>query len=172
MITDLSEATDTRWPRYRLDALRAGMRGMRAFPVTVLGAPMGALVVHTDDPWGVARPSDLGQTLANLAALALSIAPRAAMRRTIADDLIESLLEGTTTVAAAIGILAQTLGGTIDEARLRLLRLARAHGVTVTAHASAIVIAHDLDPAADLTASGLLTPSEPRPPTRIHPTTS
>jgi hypothetical protein len=173
MIADLSEDTETRWPRYRRDALRAGMRGMRAFPVTVLGTPMGALVVHTDDPWGVARPNDLGQILANLTALALSIAPHAATRRTITDDLIESLMEGSTTIAAAIGILAQTLGGTVDEARLRLHRLARAHGVTVTAHAAAILTAHDRSPTADLTASGLLSaPPELSPPTRISPPTS
>ena len=170
MIADLSEATETRWPRYRRDALRAGMRGVRAFPVTVLGVPMGALVVHTDDPWGVQRPNDLGQILANLTALALSIAPSAGTRRTTTDELIESLMEGTTTIAAAIGIVAQTLGGTVDNARIRLNRLARAHGVTVSAHAAAILAAHDDDPSADLASSELLTgPTEPGPPTRIGP---
>ncbi|MDF2824882.1 MAG: hypothetical protein K0R68_2290, partial [Mycobacterium sp.] len=36
MIADLDDADDTRWPGYRRDARRAGIRGMRAFPVTVL----------------------------------------------------------------------------------------------------------------------------------------
>src|SRR3954470_17813675 len=44
MIPDLADTEDTRWPDYRRDALRAGMRGMRAFPLTVLGLPVGGLV--------------------------------------------------------------------------------------------------------------------------------
>jgi hypothetical protein len=167
MIADLSDAHDTRWPRYRHDALRAGMRAMRAFPVRVLGASLGALVVHTDDPWGVGRPNDLGQTLANLTAIALSVGPHAAARRTTTGDTIESLLQSTIAIAAAIGILAQTFGSTAEEARLRLHRLARAHAVTVSSHAEAIVTAHDNDPAA-LTASGLLiAPPDLLPPPRI-----
>ncbi len=169
MIADLAEVHDTRWPGYRHDALRAGMRGMRAFPVTTLGTSMGALVVHTDDPWGVVRPNDLGQTLANLTALALSIAPHAATRRITTEDLIESLLQGTSTIASAIGIVAEHLGGTAEQARLTLHRLARAHGVTVSSHAAAIVAAHDSDPTTELTATGLLIPPPAlRPPTRIN----
>ncbi|MCV7048395.1 GAF domain-containing protein [Mycobacterium frederiksbergense] len=170
MIPDLSQSRDTRWPDYRQEALRAGMRGMRAFPVTALGARMGALVVHTDDPWGSARPNDLGQTLANLAALALSIAPQPDIRRGTTEDLIASVLQGSATIASAIGILAETLGATIDEGRLTLNRLARAHGVTVGAHAAAIVAAYDGDPGADLAAHDLLTtPPQLRPPTSIAP---
>lgn len=170
MIPDLFEAHDTRWPDYRQEALRAGMRGMRAFPVTALGARMGALVVHTDDPWGVVRPNDLGQTLANLAALALSIAPQPDIRRSTTEDLIASVLEGSATIATATGIIAETLGGTIDQARLTLSRLARAHGVTVTTHAAAVLAAYDRDPVADLAAHELLsTPPQLRPPTTISP---
>lgn len=170
MIPDLSQSRETRWPEYRQEALRAGMRGMRAFPVTALGARMGALVVHTDEPWGTARPHDLGQTLANLAALALSIAPQPDIRRGTTEDLISSVLQGSATIASAIGIVAETFGGTIDEARLTLNRLARAHGVTVSAHAAAIVSAYDRDPRADLAAHDLLTtPPQLRPPTSITP---
>ena len=47
-------------------------------------------------------------------------------------------------------------------------RLARAHGVTVSAHAAAIVAAYDRDPTADLTAQELMaTPPQLRPPTSI-----
>jgi hypothetical protein len=169
MIPDLSGTHGTRWPEYRDEALRAGMRGMRAFPVTALGARMGALVVHTDEPWGIDRPNDLGQTLANLAALALTIAPHPGIRRSTTEDLIASLLQGSTTIAATIGIIAETLGGTTEQARLTLNRLARAHGVTVSAHAAAILAAYDRDPSADLTANELLSvPPELRP-TPIKP---
>jgi hypothetical protein len=168
MIPDLAQSRETRWPAYRQEALRAGMRGMRAFPVTALGTRMGALVVHTDEPWGTARPNDLGQTLANLTALALSIAPQPAIRRSTTEDLIASVLQGSATIATATGIIAETLGGTVDQARLTLHRLARAHGVTVSAHAAAVLAAYDRDPTADLAAHDLLsTPPQLRPPTSI-----
>lgn len=168
MIPDLSQPRDTRWPEYRREALRAGVYGMRAFPVTALGARMGALVVHTDEPWGSARPNDLGQTLANLTALALSIAPHPDIRRSTTEDLVASVLQGSATIATAIGLIAEALGGSIDQARLTLNRLARAHGVTVSAHAAAVVAAYDRDPAADLAAHELLsTPPQLRPPTSI-----
>lgn len=170
MIADLAESHDTRWPDYRREALRAGLRGMRAFPVTAMGARMGSLVVHTDEPWGTARPNDLGQTLANLTALALSIAPRTDVRRTTSEDLIASVLQGSATIASATGIVAETLGSTIEQARLTLNRLARAHGVTVSAHAADIVAAYDRDPSADLAAHALLTtPPQLLPPTAIKP---
>lgn len=146
MVADLTDAEDTRWPVYRRAALRAGMRGMRAFPVKVLGVPMGALVIHTEDPWGTARPNDLGQILANLTAVALSIAPGAEQRRTDTDDTIEALLQGSAQIATAIGILAEVGGGTPAQARQRLHRLARAHGVTVIGHAVAIVSDYNNDP--------------------------
>lgn len=169
MVADLAEPHDTRWPEYRREALQAGMRAMRAFPVTALGTRMGALVVHTDEPWGVARPNDLGQTLANLTALALSIAPHAASRRRATEDLIGSLLEGTTTIAGATGVLAESLGLTIEQARLTLRRLARAHGVTVTAHAAAILAAYDRDPGAGIATHELLSVPQLGPPTPIRP---
>jgi hypothetical protein len=170
MIPDLSQSRDTRWPDYRREALRAGIRGMRAFPVTALGAPMGALVVHTDEPWGTARPNDLGQTLANLTALALSIAPHPNTRRSTTEDLVASVLRGTATIATATGLIAETLGGSIDDARLTLNRLARAHGVTVSAHAAAVVAVYDRDPGADLAVHELLsTPPQLRSPTSIKP---
>jgi GAF domain-containing protein len=169
MIPNLSESHDTRWPKYRDEALRAGVRGVRSFPVTALGARMGALVVHTDEPWGVARPNDLGQTLANLTALALSMAPQPGVRRNTTEDLIETLLDGSSTIAAVIGILAETLGSTVEQARLTLHRLARAHGVTVSKHAAAIRAAYDRDPAGNLTTHELLTtPQQLRPPTSIQ----
>ena len=170
MIDDLVESHETRWPDYRREALRAGMRGMRAFPVTAMGARMGSLVVHTDEPWGTARPNDLGQTLANLTALALSIAPRTDVRRSTSEDLIASVLQGSATIASATGIVAETFGSTIEQARLTLNRVARAHGVTVSSHAAAIVAAYDRDPSADLAAHALLTtPPQLLPPTAITP---
>jgi GAF domain-containing protein len=164
MIDDLTDAEHTRWPGYRHAALRAGMRGVRAFPVMALGASLGALVVHTDDPWGARRPNELGQTLANLTAIALTTAPHAQDRRTHTGDTVETLLQGTVTIATATGIIAEVSAITPVQARLQLHRLARAHGVTVTTHAEAIVNAHNSNPRA-LVETGVLT----RPPGLLPP---
>ncbi|MDV3123566.1 hypothetical protein M1247_01445 [Mycobacterium sp. 21AC1] len=167
MIADLTDAHDTRWPDYRRAALEAGMRGMRAFPVTVLGAPLGALVIHTDNPWGTARSNDLGQILANLTAIALSIRPRAGQRRTDTSDTIAALLQGTVQIATATGLIAELTESSVADARHRLHRLARAHGVTVTVHAAAVLAAYDEDPRRIRHSRLLSPPAVLRPPPHI-----
>jgi GAF domain-containing protein len=163
MIPDLADTEDTRWPDYRRDALRAGMRGMRAFPLTVLGLPVGALVVHTGEPWGVQRPSELGQILANLAAIAISIAPHSHQRRSDTGDTVESLLQGTILIATATGIIAELNQTDPSYARLQLHRLARAYQVTVSDHAERIVTAYNDDPER-FASSALLAPPTVLPP--------
>ena len=165
MIADLADGADRPWPAYRRAAREAGMRGMRAFPVVAMGVSLGALVVHTDDPWGNERPNDFGQILANLTAIAVSTAPQVDRRRSDARDAIDTLLRGTVAIATASGIIAEQLGLEPGHARLALHRLARAHRNTVTAHAEAIVAAFDSDPSG-IGDSGLLAaPAElPDPP--------
>lgn len=167
MISDIAEADDSRWPDYRRAALRAGMRGMRGFPVTILGSPAGALVVHTEDPWGLARPNDFGQVMANLAAIAISIAPQVRQRRGNTGNTIDALLKGTVAIATATGIIAQVFGIAPQEARLRLHRLARAHGRTLTVHAEHIVAAHDRAPQQISRSNLLAQPAEAAPPPHI-----
>ncbi|MCW2689363.1 MAG: hypothetical protein JWR37_4253 [Mycobacterium sp.] len=147
LIDDLADAHDTRWPRYRQDATAAGMRGVRAFPITAVGVPLGAVVVHTDKPWGQSRPNDIGQTLANLTAIALSAGP-AEDRRAGTADAMNTALQGTLLITTAIGVIAEHLRLDAGAARLTLRRLARAHRVTVTAHARAVIDAHNADPQA------------------------
>ncbi|CAA0128322.1 Uncharacterised protein [Mycolicibacterium vanbaalenii] len=146
MVADLADASDTRWPSYRRDALRAGMRGVRAFPLILLGSSVGTLVIHTGDPWGTQRPNAVGQTLANLAAIAISIAPHLSQRRSDTQDTIESALQGTVTIATATGIIAEVSDLDAAEARLQLHRLARAHQATAGAYAERIVTAYNSDP--------------------------
>lgn len=167
MIDDLADAQDTRWPQYRLDALQAGIRGMRSFPLKVLGSSVGALVVHTDEPWGVQRPNELGQTLANLAAIAISIAPQLHQRRAEVGETIETLLHGTVVIATATGIIAELTGGDAPRARLLLHRLARAHQNTVTTHADRLVTAYNVDPAGIAQSELLAVPGELPPPPHI-----
>jgi hypothetical protein len=115
----------------------------------------------------VRRPNEFGQVLANLIAIAISMAPHAGQRRADTSDTIGSLLHGTVTIATATGILAELSGAEPASARLHLHRLARAHNNTVTAHAEAIVAAHNHAPDR-LRSSGLLSaPGELPPPPHI-----
>ncbi|MGB2920085.1 MAG: hypothetical protein WBC15_07815, partial [Mycobacterium sp.] len=115
------------------------------------------------DPWGAHRPNSVGQTLANLAAVAISIAPHLSQRRGDTHDTIESVLQGTVVIATATGIVAEVSGVEVAEARLQLHRLARAHQATVGTHADRIVAAFNSDPH-DFAASGLLAPPDALPP--------
>ena len=142
MITDLTDAEDTRWPGYRLSAVDAGMRGMRAFPVTALGVPLGSVIVHTDEPWGLSRPNDFGQILANLTSIALS-SGGGDTRYTHTSEAVQEVLEGVIALSSATGILAEVRGLEVSDARPELMRLARAHGVTITDHARSIINAQN-----------------------------
>ncbi|ORB63625.1 GAF domain-containing protein [Mycolicibacterium tusciae] len=168
MIADLADAADTRWPSYRRDALQAGMRAMRSFPVIVLGASVGALVVHTPDPWGSQRSNELGVILANLIAVAISMGNDSGRRHADTSETIQTLLRGTVAIATATGVIAEKLSLEPARARLHLHRLARAHQNTVTNHAELIIAAHD-DQADDARLSGLLAaPTLPPAPPRIN----
>lgn len=162
MVADLDDAGETRWPEYCQAARQAGIRGVRAFPVSVLGVPLGALVVHTGDPWGTRRPNEFGHTLANLAAIAISIGSQTD-RSSDTRVTIDALLQGIFAIATATGILAELSGTQASQARLQLHRLARAHGTTATAHAEALVAAHNQDPR-HLEQTGLLAAPSPLPP--------
>lgn len=157
MITDMdSDRDDARWNRYRARAAADGVRSVRAFPIVSLGAPLGSLVVHTDDPWGTERPNEFGQILADLIALALT-SGLVQGRRSTAADSVGTVLRGATTIALATGILAEHFGDGVVDARLRLARLARSHGNTATARAERIVAAQNRVPSA-LAETGVLDP--------------
>lgn len=150
MVGDLASSEGTRWPEYRHRALAAGLRGARAFPVTGISAGIGSIIIHTEGPWHLEQPNQAGQVFADLTALAMAGGAGSDRSATI-DDAIDAVLEGTTVIATAVGMLAQARGLEVDQARWTLTRLARAHGVTPTAHARAIIAAqrrHPRDPAA------------------------
>lgn len=157
LVTDLATIEDTRWPGYRQRALSTGLRGVRAYPVKALSVPVGSLVIHTQQPWdGSGQPSEFGQILANLVAIALSTGA-SAVRQSGVSKSVDTVLEGTSVVSTAIGIIAEYRGIGIVEARHHLTRLARAHGVTVTAHARSVVAAQNSSPT-DPGATGVFTP--------------
>ncbi|UGT61001.1 hypothetical protein [Nocardia asteroides] len=175
MIGDLDEGgaephadgSATRWADYRARARSAGLRSVRAFPITALTLPLGSVVVHADEPWGTLRPNDFGQILADLTAIALSTG-RQDGRLVAVADTIDDVLAGTAVIATATGIIAEHFGLEVESARARLLRLARAHGRTPTAQAEALVAAHIRAPANPAANPALRPPPDLPPPTSIH----
>ncbi|MEV0252402.1 GAF domain-containing protein [Nocardia sp. NPDC050712] len=166
MIGDIVAEQNPRWGPYRQQAMAAGLRGVRAFPVTAFDIPLGSLVVHTEDPWGTMRPNDFGQILADLVALALS-AGRTESRRVSTAETVEAVLRGTTVLSFAVGVLAEYFQLGIEPARERLIRLARAHGRTTIAHAREIVAAQRASPADPAVSGALHEPPELAPPRHI-----
>ncbi|UGT63831.1 hypothetical protein [Nocardia asteroides] len=155
-----------RWGAYRERARTAGLRSVRAFPITALTLPLGSVVVHAADPWGNERPNDFGQILADLTAIALSTG-RHEGRLVAVTDTIDTVLAGTAVLGTATGIIAESFDLDLDVARARLLRLARAHDRTPTAHAEAIVAAHIRAPADPAANPALRLPPGLTPPRRI-----
>lgn len=118
-----------RWYTVRELLASVGVRGVRVFPVRVHGAPFGALVAYSAEPWGQQRPSGTGQTLADLAALVLSQGP-AEVRQEMAVEQIVSLLESQVATNQAYGMLAEAGGMTIDAAASVLAGYAHFYRVT------------------------------------------
>ncbi|MGW0251185.1 GAF domain-containing protein [Nocardia goodfellowii] len=166
MIGDIAAEENPRWTRYRQRALAAGLHGVRAFPVQAFDTPLGSLVVHTEEPWGHLRPNDFGQILADLAAVALS-SGSVESRRAGASETIAAVLGGTTVVSIAVGILAEYFESDIEQARERLLRLARAHGRTPIVHAREIIAAQRNSPRDPATSGALHEPPDLAPPRHI-----
>lgn len=163
LIEDLSSTGDTRWPQYRRRALDAGLRGVRAFPVLGVSEGIGSIVIHTEEPWTADSPNQAGQVFADLTALALS-SGGGGDRVDAVEASIDAVLEGTTIIATAAGMLAQARGLDIAAARLMLTRLARAHGRTPTAHARAILAAQRRHPRNPGVAGVFDPPELPAPP--------
>ncbi|WP_280305747.1 GAF domain-containing protein [Nocardia neocaledoniensis] len=167
MIADLDDpAAGDRWPEYRARARESGLRSVRAFPVKAMGVPLGAVIVHADEPWGTQRPNDFGQILADLTAIALSTSQGGA-RRVTTTDTVDTVLDGTAVIATAVGVLAEYFDRDVEAARLRLHRLARAHQRTPTAQATAVVRAQQLSPADPGAEPALHLPPDLAPPTSI-----
>lgn len=146
LVADLVEADDTRWPEYRRRALEAGLRGVRAYPILGGPAPLGSVVIHTAQPWRPNQPNQAGQVFADLTALALAAGMGDGHSSVRLDEAVDAVLEGTTAVATAVGIIAEARGLDISVARLLLTRLARARGITPTDHARAILEAQRENP--------------------------
>ncbi len=143
--TGADTTADTRWRTFAAAANAAGVGAVRAFPITSLGVGLGSLAVHAAEPWDTDRPDDVGSTLADLAALALTIGNDDDRRRRPA-AAIRDVRAAAVRLAAATGSLAELVGEDVDVARVRLRRLARARGMSDTVYAGALVELVDRTP--------------------------
>lgn len=118
-----------RWYEARELLASVGVSGVRVFPVRVHGVPVGALVAYSAQRWGLHRSSGVGQTLADLAGLALSQGP-AEFRESMAVDQIVNLIEAQVATNQAYGMLAEAGGTSIEAAAAVLAGYAHAYRVT------------------------------------------
>ncbi|MBY6368126.1 GAF domain-containing protein [Rhodococcoides corynebacterioides] len=138
VLADTGSTVQGRWRTFAETARAAGVGAVRAYPITSLGVGLGSLAVHAAQPWDTDRPDDVGATLADLAALALTIGTDDDRRRRPA-AAIREVLSTAARLAAATGVVAEVFGDDVGDARARLRTLARARGLSDAAYAGALV---------------------------------
>ncbi|MFI9536201.1 hypothetical protein ACIG56_23485 [Nocardia fusca] len=168
MIDDLDRAedADARWPVYRAHRPGIGTAFGTGISRDLAGGAARCGRGSCRRTMGQRPPNDFGQILADLTAVALSTG-KVDGRAAATADTVQAVLYGTTMIATAAGIVAEYFDLDIETARKRLIRLARAHGVTPTAQAAAIVRGQETSPADPGATAALHPPRDLTPPPHI-----
>ena len=136
--SDRQDDIRARWPQVGAAIIKAGHRGVWAYPVRWRGRTLGALnTFHGGENPAVADAGLLGQTLADIAAVVI----------VQTDDLsaeqittrVQQALQARTVIEQAKGVLAYTRGLDMAAAYDLLRRLAAADDATITGTAAGIV---------------------------------
>jgi hypothetical protein len=138
MIEDFKIASP-RWAPFADAAALSGLGGCRVFPLRLAGQPLGALAVFTADPWN-SRPrgSAYGQSMADLAAIALSMSgiDDRAEAATIAT---QHILSSRAAIEQAAGMIAEFDNSSIAAAMRVLATQAKARGSTIAQYAEQVI---------------------------------
>lgn len=123
-VADLANEVD-RWPAFAPVAMQAGLRAVHAVPMRLRDQVLGALNLFRDEPAMLQR-SDLAiaQALADIATIAL-IQSRTIHESHLIADQLDHALQSRLAIEQAKGIVAQSVGISVDEAFARLRRFAR-----------------------------------------------
>jgi GAF domain-containing protein len=132
-------ADEHRWPRFVPVALATGFRAAHAFPLRLRGQVLGALNLFSADPTTLNHPdSATAQALADVATIAVLQSRELHDSRVVADQLYEAL-QSRIAIEQAKGIIAESLGCTMNEAFSTLRHYARSGGLHLSAVAQDIV---------------------------------
>lgn len=122
-------AADPRWPIVANLATAANVFSGRSYPVRLGNSVIGALTLYSTQPWGTARPSHLGQTMADLAAVAIGLEPVKARQESVASRVRE-LVTDRVAISQATGMLTQFFDIDVRRAHRRLVQLAATEKVS------------------------------------------
>lgn len=124
LVPDIA-AEAARWPRFAPVAAAAGFRGVHALPLRLRTQALGALNLFREGPGDLARDDvAAGQTLADVATIALLQHRAAREAQTVADQL-RAALDSRIAIEQAKGVAAERLGIGMAEAFDRLRAHAR-----------------------------------------------
>lgn len=138
MIDDF-EIASPRWAAFAKVAANSGIGACRVFPLLLADRPLGALAVFTADPWNsYPRGSAYGQSMADLAAIALSISG-VDDRAEAATIAAQRILFSRTTIEQAAGMIAEFDQVSVAVAMSVLTVEAKAQGSTLADYAQQVV---------------------------------
>ncbi|MHA6623150.1 ANTAR domain-containing protein [Pseudonocardia sp. DLS-67] len=126
-IADLTQVAD-RWPRFAAAVAQAGaFASVHAIPLRLRGQSIGALNLfhHTPGPLPEADLA-LGQALADVATIGI-LQERAIRRGEVLNEQLQSALNSRIIIEQAKGVIAQSLGLSMDAAFDRLRRYSRSN---------------------------------------------
>jgi transcriptional regulator with GAF, ATPase, and Fis domain len=133
------EAETGRWAGLSREAVALGFRSVHSVPLRLRNSSIGALAMFTS------RTDDLdpttltaAQTLADVATIAI-LHERAVRESTIVVEQLQTALKSRVVIEQAKGVVAQTLGVSIDAAFDVIRRYARNHRIGLSATAEQIV---------------------------------
>lgn len=115
-------AGETRWPVFCSVAARKGIRSSLSLPLSVRGAPIGALNLYSEQHDGFAGAEEVGRLFAGQAGVAIANAEVYRASRSLAEQLQEAM-DSRAVIEQAKGVLMAEQGGTAEEA-FALLRAA------------------------------------------------
>jgi GAF domain-containing protein len=117
--------TDSRWPRFAVEAKAAGFRSVLALPLRLRGETIGALNVFDADPRPIsADRSAIGQALADVATISL-LQDRGTRRREVLAQQLQTALNSRVVIEQAKGVIAERHGLAMEQAFQLLRRSAR-----------------------------------------------
>jgi GAF domain-containing protein len=148
VVHDLAQVTE-RWPRFVPLAVRHGVRGVHALPMTLRQETIGALCLYGRS--GVPLALDdihVAQSLAETAAIGI-LQQRALQASNMLADQLQLALNSRIVIEQAKGIISARAGVDLDTAFRSLLQHARANNLRLSDVARAVA-SRSIDPASVL----------------------
>jgi GAF domain-containing protein len=133
------ELAHERWPRFTLEASRAGFRMVHALPMRLRGNVLGALNLFHIEPGGMSRADvEAAQALADVATIAL-LQHQAALEAQLLNEQLNNALNSRVVIEQAKGMLAERQGIDLEGAFSVLRNHARNHNLRLADLARSIV---------------------------------